>query len=194
MHVGLINDPGSTSTWKAPTMPTTTLPHSWLHVLLARARRPAVRLLPSLPSPPMSTNLSAMRVTCQSLQPGNNATWTQPRFRGWAVTTAHGGTIVCALAWWMIPAWTTTGVTCALGMLNEIQIFELRIICSNSNSILKIRYSNPTCTKTGVSIEAWLSHNRLRMRRDVLVLCRPLIASQIQRHRHTDAHRPNTAQ
>jgi len=59
-------------------------------------------------------------------------------------------------------------------MLNEVRIFELRIICSNSNSILKIRYSDPTCTKTGVGIEAWLSHNRLPTRHDVLVLCRPL--------------------
>ena len=59
-------------------------------------------------------------------------------------------------------------------MLNEVRIFELRIICSNSNSILKIRYSDPTCTKTGVGIEAWLLHNRLWTRRDVLVLCRPL--------------------
>jgi len=66
-------------------------------------------------------------------------------------------------------------------MLNEIRIFELRIICSNSNSILKIRYSNPTCTKTGVGIEAWLSRNRLRTRRDVLVLCRPLPARRFTR-------------
>jgi len=59
-------------------------------------------------------------------------------------------------------------------MLNEIRIFELRIMCSNSNSILKIRYSNPTCTKTGVGIEAWLSHNHLPTRCVVFVLCRPL--------------------
>ena len=60
-----------------------------------------------------------------------------------------------------------------LGMLNEVRIFELRIISWNSNSDLL--NSEFKCTKTGVGIEAWLSHNRLRTRRDLFVLCRRLL-------------------